>query len=138
MKAISGDCLANSAIRFCFVDTVFEFRCIRCVSQIRFHDSVPRFPPPDSAGCRSPSSTVLSRHYDFLSLTPRHFVAFVWRYHKFALVRSLSHDKCHHVSPELVTRYLPPGTNCGNDRRSQVPGRPQYPFARAPRLRQVD
>ena len=125
MKAISGDWLANSAIRLCFGDTVSEFRCIRCVSQIRFHDSVSRFPLPGPTGRRSPSSTVLSRHYDFLPPIPRHFVAFVRRYHTIALVLLLSHGKCHRVSPELVTRYLQPGFVGGNDRTSQVPGRPQ-------------
>ena len=99
---------------------------------------MPRFPPSGPTGCRSPSSSVLSRHYDFLLLVPHHFVAFVQRYHKVALVLSLSHDKCHHVSLELVTRYLQPGVTCGNDRTSQVPGRPQCTFARALRLRQVD
>ena len=33
MKAISGDCFANTAIRSCFVDTLVEFRGIRRVSQ---------------------------------------------------------------------------------------------------------
>ena len=109
MKAISGDWFASSAIRLCFVDTVSEFRCIRCVSQIRFHDSVSRFPPSGPAGCRSPSSTVLSRHYDFPPFVSRHFVAFVRRYHVIALVLSLSRGKCIRVSLELVTRYLRPG-----------------------------
>lgn len=99
---------------------------------------MPRFPPPGPTGCRSPGSSVVSRHYDFPPLIPRHFVAFVQRYHKGALVLSLSHDKCHRVSLELVTRYLPPGFTHGNDRTSQVPGRPQCSFARALRLRQVD
>ena len=66
MKAISGDCFANAAIRFCFVDTRIEFRCIRSVSQKRFHNSTSRFPPLAPTGCCSPSSTVLSRRYDAL------------------------------------------------------------------------
>ncbi len=86
---------------------------------------MPRFPPSGPTGRRSPSSAVLSRHYDFLPPIPRHFVAFARRYHKFALVHSLSRDKCHRVSLELVTRCLLPEFNCGNDRISQVPGRPQ-------------
>jgi hypothetical protein len=32
VNAICGDCLANVAIRSCFVDTMVEFRCIRRVS----------------------------------------------------------------------------------------------------------
>ena len=66
MKAISGDCLANTAIRLCFVDTLSEFRCIRCVSQIRFHESTSRFPPLAPTGCCSPTSSVQSRRYDAL------------------------------------------------------------------------
>jgi hypothetical protein len=33
------------------------------------------------AGARSPVSSVLSRHCDFLPSLPPHFVAFAWRYH---------------------------------------------------------
>ncbi len=66
MKAISGDCFANAAIRFCFVDTIVEFRGIRRVSQKRFHESASRFPPLAPAGCCSPTSSVLSRRYDAL------------------------------------------------------------------------
>ena len=40
-----------------------------------------RFPPSGPTGCRSPSSAVLSRHYDFLPPVPPHFVAFARRYH---------------------------------------------------------
>ena len=43
--AMGLNCAANAAIRFCFVDTIIEFRCIRRVSQKRFHESAPRFPP---------------------------------------------------------------------------------------------
>jgi hypothetical protein len=56
----------GSAIRFCFVDTMVEFRCIRRVSQKRFHESASRFPPLAPAGCCSPTSSVLSRRYDAL------------------------------------------------------------------------
>ena len=46
------------------------------ISQQRFHDSMPRFPPPGSRGPSSPASSVLSRHSDFQpSLSPR-FVSF--------------------------------------------------------------
>ena len=71
MKAISGDCFANAAIRFCFVDTISEFRCIRRVSQKRFHESASRFPPLAPAGCCSPASSVLSRRYDALQPSRR-------------------------------------------------------------------
>ncbi len=86
MKAISGDCLANAAIRFCFVDTFVEFRCIRRVSQKPFHDSTSRFPRLAPAGGCSPASVVLSRRYDFLPPVPPHFVAFAWRYLERSLV----------------------------------------------------
>jgi hypothetical protein len=61
-----GDCFANAAIRFCFVDTLTEFRCIRRVSQKRFHNSTSRFPPLAPTGGCSPASSVLSRRYDAL------------------------------------------------------------------------
>ena len=74
MKAISGDCFANVAIRSCFVDTFSEFRCIRRVSQKRFDDSTSRFPPLAPTGCCSPTSSVLSRRYD--ALLPSHRTSF--------------------------------------------------------------
>ena len=80
MKAISGDCLAKYAIRLCFVNTSSEFRCIRRVSQIRFHDSTSRFPPLAPTGRSSPASSVLSKRYDFLMPISPHFVSFAWRY----------------------------------------------------------
>ncbi len=135
MKAISGDWLASSAIRLCFVDTSIEFRCIRRVSQIRFHNSVSRFPPSGSAGCRSPSSSVLSRHYDSLPSFPRHFVAFVRRYHVIALVLSLSRGKCHRMSLELVTRYSGRDLSVETTGSPKFLGNPHCPFAHALRLR---
>jgi hypothetical protein len=66
VNAICGDCFANAAIRSCFVDTFVEFRCIRRVSQKRFHDPASRFPPLAPAGGCSPASAVLSRRYDAL------------------------------------------------------------------------
>ena len=39
---------------------------------------------------------------------------------------------------ELVTRYLRPGCCRGNDRISQVPGEPQFPFAHVLRPRPAD
>ena len=43
-----------------------ELRSIRRVSQKRFHESTSRFPPLAPAGGCSPTSSVLSRHYDAL------------------------------------------------------------------------
>lgn len=62
------------------MDTFAEFRCIRRVSQKRFHDSTSRFPPLAPAGGSSPASSVLSRRYDFLPPVPPRFVTFAWRY----------------------------------------------------------
>jgi hypothetical protein len=81
VKLICGDCFANSAIRLCFVDTLFTARCLRRISQRRFHDSTPRFPPSGRLGQSSPISSVLSRRSDFLPFFPRRFVAFARRYH---------------------------------------------------------
>ncbi len=86
--------LPNVAIRSCFVDTVVEFRCIRRVSQERFHDSTPRFPPLAPTGCCSPASSVLSRRYDFLPPIPPRFVAFAWRYLGCTRCVCSSVDKC--------------------------------------------
>lgn len=119
------------------MDTVSEFRGIRCVSQIRFHNSMSRFPRPGPAGCRSPVSTVLSRHYDFLPPVSRRFVAFARRYHVIALVLSLPRGKCHHASLELVTRYLRPGSSSVETTGPpKFLGNPNHPFAHALRLRQ--
>ena len=141
MNAICGDCFANVAIRSCFVDTIVEFRCIRRVSQKRFHDSTSRFPPLAPAGCCSPASAVLSRRYDSgqatafglsppspvggLSCFPPQSVAVVWRYLSVHSFCSLPDGRVSHQGLELVTRYLQPGSHRGNDRISQVPGEPQ-------------
>ncbi len=82
------NCFASSAIRLCLVDTILELQCIRRVSQKRFVDSMPRFPPLESTGCRCPTSRVLSRHCDFLTPLPLRFVAFARRYHDLHSVRS--------------------------------------------------
>ena len=69
------------AIRLCFVDTLSKARCLRRISQRRFHYSTPRFPPSGRPGRSSPTSQVLSRRSDFLPFVPRRFVAFARRYH---------------------------------------------------------
>lgn len=95
-----------------------------------------RFPRPGPAGCRSPDSTVLSRHDDFLPPVSRRFVAFARRYHVIALVLSLSRGKCHHASLELVTRYLRPGSSSVETTGPpKFLGNPNRPFAHALRLR---
>ena len=97
---------ANTAIRSCFVDTLVEFRCIRRVSQERFHDPASRFPSLAPAGDRSPASSVLSRRYDFLPPIPPRFVAFAWRYLSVHSLFSLPGGQVHRRGQELVTRYL--------------------------------
>ena len=129
MNAICGDCFANVAIRSCFVDTVVEFRCIRRVSQKRFHDSTSRFPPLAPTGCCSPASSVLSRRYDFLTLIPPHSVAVVWRYLGFTRYVRSSTDEC----AAEAWSWLP-GIS-GRDAAEETTGSPkflgnlEYPFA---------
>ena len=135
MKDICGDCFASSAIRLCFVDTVSEFRCIRCVSQIRFHNSVSRFPPPGSTGRRSPSSSVLSRHYDFLSPVSRHFVSFVRRYHGCTRAFALARSSAARASLELVPGISVRDVSVETTGSPKFLGNPNYPFAHALRLR---
>jgi|GEM_PF-2339641 len=99
---------------------------------------MPRFPPSGPAGCRSPSSSVLSKALGFPTARPASLRCLRSAVPQgctraFALIRQV-----HRMSLELITRCLQPGITCGNDRTSQVPGQPQCPFARALRLRQVD
>ena len=86
------------------MDTIVEFRCIRRVSQKRFHDPTPRFPPPAPAGSGSPVSAVLSRRYDFLPLVPPHFVAFARQYLGVHSFFSLLGGRVRRQGLELVTR----------------------------------
>jgi hypothetical protein len=71
-----------------------EFRGIRRVSQKRFHDPTPRFPPLAPVGGRSPASAVLSRRYDILPSVPPHFVSFAWRYLAFTRSVRSPADEC--------------------------------------------
>src|SRR5262249_28779482 len=105
VNAIVGACFASAAIRSCFVDTLVEFRSIRRVSQERFHDPTPRFPPLAPGGTRSPASLVLSRRYDFLPPVPPRFVAFAWRYLNVHSFGSLLDGRVRRRGLELVTRY---------------------------------
>src|SRR5208337_768185 len=62
-------------------------------------------------GASSPASAVLSGRYDFLpSVSPR-FVAFAWRYHPSARLSPVPRPSTAAGGlPELVTRYLRPGS----------------------------
>ena len=61
-----------------------------------------------SSGASSPASSVLSKRYDFLTLIPPHFVAFVWRYLNVHSLCSLPGGRVSRRGLELVTRYLQP------------------------------
>ncbi len=92
------------------------------------------------AGARSPASSVLSRHYDTLPPIPPHFVAFAWRYHRSNRLGSSL------PTPPTAGRRAwgwSPGIPCrdffrGDDRASQVPGEPPYPFAHVLRPRPAE
>ncbi len=92
------------------------------------------------AGTRSPASSVLSRQYDTLPSIPPHFVAFAWRYH-----RSNRPISSLPTPPTAGCRAWgwSPGIPCrdffrGDDRASQVPGEPPYPFAHVLRPRPAE
>ena len=97
---------------------------------------MPRFPPLAPAGSRSPASSVLSRHYDFLPPIPPHFVSFAWRYlgctRCFRSSADESAAEAWSWSPGISGRDI----RRGDDRISQVPGEPQCPFAHVLRPRQ--
>ncbi len=91
--------------------------------------------PPGPCGSSSPASSVLSRHCDFLPPLPPRFVSFAWRYH------GITHIS---LPPPLRAAtsglgLLPgiPVRECfrGDDRISQVPGEPRFPFAHVLRPR---
>jgi hypothetical protein len=91
-------------------------------------------------GVCSPGSTVLSRHCDFLPHFPPHFVSFAWRYHGCAgPVSSLppppsAKRRAWGWSPGIPVREF----FRGDDRISQVPGEPQFPFAHGLRPRPAE
>ena len=84
----------------------------------------------------SPASTVQSRHYDFLSPFPPHFVAFAWRYHGCTRKFRSRAGRVRQRGPGVSNPVSPTGIFRGDDRTSQVPGEPRYPSAHVLRLRQ--
>ena len=80
------------------------------MSQQRFHDSMPRFPPPGSRGPSSPVSSVLSRHSDFLPSLSTRFVSFARTIPRDrATVRSHGRLREAAVGLGLVARWPRPG-----------------------------
>jgi hypothetical protein len=89
------------------------------------------------AGARSPASTVLSRHCDFLPPLPPHFVSFAWWYRGSTPV---SFTRRGGVRPRQAWSWSP-GTSGrefsrGDGRISQVPGEPRLSICHVLRLRQ--
>ena len=114
------------------MDTLVEFRGIRRVSQVRFHDPTPRFPPSAPAGGSSPTSAVLSRRYDFLPLVPPRFVAFAQRYLSVHSFFSLLGGRVDRRGLELVARYLQPDSTEGTTGAPKFLGNSNDPFAHVP------
>jgi len=116
-------CFASFAIRSSFVDTVTELGSLPY-----FPRSVPcsgaSFPPRGPLGW-FPRFLGTMRRSDFLPSFPGHFVAFVPRYRRCALVRSCRHEHDTH-RPGAGHRVPPSGFVDGDDRISQVPGEPLH------------
>ena len=117
------DAAANPslAIRWRFGDTKREFNA----SQVFLTNGVVTrclaSHPPGPCGSSSPASSVISRHYDFLSRVPPCFVAFL------AVPRSHSLDFAPRRAsapprPGVDHPVSPAGNLRGDDRISQVPG----------------
>jgi len=99
---------------------------------------MPRFPP------RGPHRRLFPRFNGTIkalrlpaSIPPR-FVSFTWRYHGSTHVSLPPPLRGAASGLGLVTRYPLPGILRGNDRSSQVPGEPQFPFAHGLRPRPAD
>lgn len=87
---------------------------------------MPRFPPRSPGGSRSRASTVLSRHYDFLTPISPHFVSFVWRYHPVCRWLRVSRWSRHEPQARRFWGGTPFGAafEDGDGRISQVPVEP--------------
>ena len=94
--------------------------------------------PPGPCGSSSPVSSVISRHCDFLPAFAPHFVSFAWRYHGSTHLSLPPLLRAATSGLGLVTRYPRPGILRGDDRSSQVPGEPQFPFAHGLRPRPAE
>jgi hypothetical protein len=67
--------------------------------------------PLGPRGTSSPASSVLSRHCDFLTSIPPHFVSFAWRYHQSTrLFSSLPQPPSADCGPGVVRPVSPSGS----------------------------
>ena len=125
VNALSGACLASSAIRCSFVETVSGFDV-----PVMFpsNGSVTRRPPSLHGVPRvgSPASSVLRERSDFPPPVPPRFVAFAWRYHRVRpSFRSRSGRTPAPAGLEPCSPVALAGSVVsGDDRISQVPGEP--------------
>ncbi len=94
-----------------------------------------RFPPSGPTGRRSPSSSVLSRHYDFPPSVSRHFVSFVRRYHGLHSCFRSRAAGCHHASLELVPGISVRDVSVETTGSPKFLGNPNCSSAHALRLR---
>ena len=83
------------------------------------------FPPPGPSWCGFPGFAGTMRSSDSLPPIPPHFVSFAWRYHAALAVSLPDMSSALSRGLELVQPGLLPASRRGNDRASQVPGRPQ-------------
>ena len=95
--------------------------------------------PGVHTGACSPASSVLSRHCDFLSALPPRFVAFARRCHGNTWLFAPAAATCVERRAWGWSSGIPV-RDCfrGDDRSSQVPGEPQFPFAHVLRPRPAD
>ncbi len=139
MNPICGDRLANSAIRCCFVNTYIESPSIRRMSQQRFHDPDASLPSTGSARAFVPP---LRRYYQgtATSCRPSRRASFPSLGGTTGSRMFRSRRRC--VRPRRAWGCSPglPVRECfrGDDRISQVPGEPQFPFAHVLRPRPAD
>jgi len=112
------------AIRTSNVDMLIEPRSARHVSLDRVCRPTLCFPPLGPPG-EFPSFNSTIKRYDFLPSIPPHFVSFAWRY--LGCTRGYAPRRTSAPSrPGVGNPVSPSGNFQGNDRSSQVPGKPLF------------